>query len=429
MARDSLSALRDDYTSPIRDLLWGHIYLTPAMADLTASAPFKRLSRIAQLGPASGVYPGATHTRASHSIGVYHLARRLLIRLADAGALAWLSAAGVRSFLCASLLHDLGHFPYAHSLKELPLASHEALTALAILQKPLKELVARTGADPYFTAAIIDTKLETHDNSELLFYRRLLSGALDPDKLDYLNRDALCCGVPYGVQDVDFILSRLHPNLERGVDIDTKGILSVEALLFSKYLMYKAVYWHCTVRSATAMIKKTVQGALNAGLIVAEDLYGLDDAGLFLLLERLHDAEVHAPQAQSMEQLLALGSKVRNGRYFRLAAELSFDTERHQKYCDINLRPQQELTLAEELSQSLHRRINPEQIIIDKPEPFNFETGLFVSDAHCFFEHSSTVFKQELVKTLTNSLQCVRVFIAPDISDPSTLSAAIRDLL
>ncbi|MDR2103766.1 MAG: HD domain-containing protein, partial [Treponema sp.] len=254
MDNPAYAALQNGYTDPVRDVLWGHIYLTPALAALTKSLPFMRLCRIFQLGPVYYVYPGATHTRASHSIGVYHLARRLLINLVERGAGDWISPQGVHSFLCASLLHDLGHFPYTHSLKELPLRAHEELTGEIILTEPVKSLVAATGGDPYFTAAIVDTKLPGGHEGELQFYRKLLSGTLDPDKLDYLNRDARYCGVPYGAQDVDFILDRLQPSRERGVDIDSRGIPSVESILFSKYLMYRTVYWHRFLRSATAMI-------------------------------------------------------------------------------------------------------------------------------------------------------------------------------
>ena len=109
------SALTEGYSYPIRDVLWGHIFLSPALAALTDSAPFLRLHRINQLGPVLRVYPGASHTRASHSIGVYHLGKRLLQNLAERGADTWLTPSGVHSFLCACLLHDLGHFPYTHS--------------------------------------------------------------------------------------------------------------------------------------------------------------------------------------------------------------------------------------------------------------------------------------------------------------------------
>jgi HD superfamily phosphohydrolase len=308
------AALTEGFTDPVRDVLWGHIYLTPALAALAASPPFLRLTRIMQLGPVFMVYPGATHTRASHSIGVYHLGKRLLQNLAERGADKWMSAEGVRSFLCACLLHDLGHFPYTHSLKELPLRSHESLTGGIIAAEPVKSLVGNCGADPYFTAAIVDKDSPAGNgyakNTELLFYRRLLSGCLDPDKLDYLNRDARYCGVPYGIQDVDFILSRLSPHQERGVDIDSRLIPNVEAILFSKYLMYRTIYWHRQVRSATAMIKKALLAGLEAGLFRGEELYGLDDTSLFSLL---------AESGGTAENAAALARAVREGRLYALA--------------------------------------------------------------------------------------------------------------
>ena len=395
--KDIYAALQSGYTDPIRDVLWGHIYLTPELAALTKSEPFMRLGRILQLGPACAVYPGATHTRAAHSIGVYHLARRLLIDLANRGASSWITPAGAVSFLCAALLHDLGHFPYAHSLKELPLARHEALAAEIILREPLRSLVAKTGADPVFTAAIVDTGPERGGGGEgeLVFYRCLLSGALDPDKLDYLNRDARYCGVPYGAQDVDFILSRLHPSRERGVVIDGKGIPGVESILFSKYLMYRAVYWHPTVRSATGMIKKALMGALEDGVITPEDLYCLDDAGLFAL-----------PAGRS-HPLFPLAEEVRSGRLFVPLAEFPFDGAAHGNLLDIRRRSRHEEALAAELS--LPRKA----LVIDVPEPVSFETGLYVSDEGCCFSESSSVFNAALVDRLAGSLRIIRIFVDP----------------
>ena len=398
------AALFEGYTEPIRDVLWGHIYFTPALAALTESAPFMRLHRIMQLGPALRVYPGATHTRASHSIGVYHLARRLLCHLYDLGADRWLSAEGVNSFLCAALLHDLGHFPYTHSLKELPLKKHEALTGSLIASEPLKSLVAAAGGDPYFAAAIVDTQQTDGGETasgELLFYRRLLSGALDPDKLDYLSRDGRYCGVPYGAQDVDFILSRLQPHPERGVDIDSRGILAVESLLFSKYLMYRAVYWHRAVRSATAMVKKALLAGLEANVIAATELYNLDDQGLFALA------------AQRSHPLFSLVSAVRNGRLFIAAAELPFDETAHGKLLALAERSRLEENLAAELSPLLGKELGGNEIIIDLPEPVSFESGLFVTDENCFFSAGGSVFRKGLLDALVGSLRIIRVFIDP----------------
>jgi HD superfamily phosphohydrolase len=405
MGRDVYAALQTGYTDPIRDVLWGHVYLTPELAALTKSEPFMRLSRIFQLGPTYAVYPGATHTRASHSIGVYHLARRLLLYLTERGADVWLSPAGVVSFLCAALLHDLGHFPYTHSLKELPLLRHEALTAEIILREPIRSLVAKAGGDPALTAAIVDTELPVGSDQrsaekELVFYRKLLSGALDPDKLDYLNRDARYCGVPYGAQDVDFILSRLSPESEKGVVIDVRGIPSVESILFSKYLMYRAVYWHPHVRSATGMVKKALLGGLEDGVLKPEDLYGLDDAGLFALL------------ASRSHPLFHLAEKVRAGRFYEVAAAFPFDEDLYGNLLDIGSRPRHEEALAAELS------LSPEAVIIDVPEPISFETGLYVTsesgETGSDFSENSSVFKGGVVENLVKSLRIIRIFVDPD---------------
>ncbi|MDR2484071.1 MAG: HD domain-containing protein [Treponema sp.] len=395
------AALEQGFTAPVRDVLWGHIYLTPGMEALATSAPFMRLHRIFQLGPAYCVYPGATHTRAAHSIGVYHLARRILRNFAERGADAWISPVGVRSFLAAALLHDLGHFPYTHSLKELPLEDHEALTGKIIMAEPVKSLVADTGADPYLTAGIIDTDMPGDDEKELLFYRKLLSGVLDPDKLDYLNRDARYCGVPYGAQDVDFILSRLHPHCERGIDIDSRAIPSVESVLFSKYLMYRTVYWHPAVRSATAMIKKALLGGLENRSIAQEELYNLDDQSLFTLM------------AHRKDPLFALGDKVRDGCLYTTAAEFSYNETLHRELLDIANRSSHEETLAAELSDVSGIRLFPHEVIIDIPEPITFETGLYVTDKGCYFERSSGVFKGETVDSFIKSLHTIRIFIDP----------------
>ena len=410
-------ALETGFTEPIRDPLWGHIYLTAELAALTASPAFAKLARIQQLGPTASVYPGATHTRAAHSFGVYHLARRLLRSLLERGADAWTSPLGARSFLAAALLHDLGHFPYAHSLKELPLEDHEALTGKLILSPPLRELVGKAGADPYLTAAIVDKALPTGGNAETLFYRRLLSGVLDPDKLDYLNRDARCCGVPYGAQDVDFIYSRLIPHAERGVDIDSKGIPSVEAILFAKYLMYRSVYWHRGVRSATAMVKAAVKSGLEDGILASEELYGLDDAGLFALLaSRAHPA-------------FALAAAVREGKSFQVIAEFPFDEAVHRGLEDLQTRSLFEEELAGELSAALSRRIVTHEIIIDLPEPISFETGLLVADTGRPFSESTTVFSDATVAAFVRSLRVVRICANQEVAEAVAASSEARGLL
>ena len=111
-----------------------------------------------------------------------------------------------------------------------------------------------------------------------------MSGSLDVDKLDYLSRDAWMCGVPYGVIDVERLLSAL--TLARGpggrvsLALHEKGLAALESLLFAKYQMYRTVYWHHAVRSATAMFKRLVRRAITDGRISVDDVALATDDGL-----------------------------------------------------------------------------------------------------------------------------------------------------
>jgi HD superfamily phosphohydrolase len=403
------ATLNEGFSCPVRDVLWGHIYFTPELVALIDSSPFIRLNHILQLGPVHRIYPGATHTRASHSIGVYHLGRRLLQNLAERGAAGWLSREGVMAFLCACLLHDLGHFPFTHSLKELPLRPHESLTGAIILSEPIKSLIAECGAEPELTAAIIDYDQIPADKhpadpgpSELHFYRKLLSGCLDPDKLDYLNRDARYCGVPYGVQDVDFILSRLIPCPNSGVNIDSRLIPKVEAILFAKYLMYRTVYWHRQVRAATSMVKKALLESLETGIIKGEELYNLDDQSLFFLLRKKTGSK--------------LAEAVWSGKLYHAVAEIPLDRADHDFLKDIARRSHYEELLCEKF-RAAGVPLGNCDLIIDVPEHISFETGLFVLDENRSFAESSSALKTETLNSFVKTLYTIRIFINPEFSE------------
>ncbi|MGO8695087.1 MAG: HD domain-containing protein [Rectinemataceae bacterium] len=413
MSGSPLEHLTSAFTEPVRDPLWGNILLTPELEALASSPPFAKLARIKQLGPAHLVYPGATHTRRAHSIGVLHMARRLAWALAARGSLAFVSKEGLCSYLAAALCHDLGHFPFAHSLKELPLAEHESLTAKLVVAEPLRSLVGATGADPQAVAAIVDQGIPDKNDREIRFFRGLLSGVLDPDKLDYLSRDAAFCGVPYGIQDTEFVFQRVDVGPGDRLAIEERGLMSVESLLFSKYLMYRSVYWHRAVRSATAMIKKAVLLALGEAVLAPEDLYGLDDDGFYARLRGISFAP------------FALAEAVFEGRLHPVLLDIPFDEkdERHRAILDLGAR----LRLETELSERAGRegaRLRPLDVVIDLPEPVSFETDLQVlaeegtklanktHAAYSTFPSSPTVFSPEVVAGFARSLRRIRVFVA-----------------
>ncbi|UTC77807.1 HD domain-containing protein [Treponema sp. OMZ 799] len=393
----------NDFSKPIRDPIWKHIWMNDELYAVTKTVPFMRLYNIKQLGPAELVYPGASHTRAGHSIGVYNIALKMLNILLKKGADVWVSKEGAMSFLAAALLHDLGHFPFTHSLKELKLKEHEELTGELILKEPLRSEVAKIGAAPERTAAIITG--EGKDDAETAFFQKLLSGVLDPDKLDYLNRDAFYCGVPYGIQDTDFILSQLIPDKKNGIKIESKAILSVESILFSKYLMYKSVYWHKDVRIATAMMKKAIFTGIEREKFSPEDLYHQDDEGIFRLLEK-----TNYPEKKPAQDL-------RLGKIYHIIAEEAFQGEnpKHRNLEDLYKRRTAEETLAEYFSNKTGIKIGSEEIVIDIPERISFESDLFIEDEKKVFSESSTVFSKEFIKTLVPSLRKIRIAVSDKI--------------
>jgi HD superfamily phosphohydrolase len=402
--------LEHDYTNPVRDPLWKHIYFSDGLIDIINSLPFQELAGIKQLGPAYMVYPGATHTRFSHSLGVFHIAERLIKILLRAEEALPLSLEGVKAFLCASLIHDLGHFPFAHSLKELPLLKHEVLTGQVVLSEPLNSLIKdRLGADPYTVAAIVDHDLPNRGNNEIQFFRNILSGVLDPDKLDYLNRDAYFCGVPYGIQDVDFALSRILPHSDTGVAIDISGVAVVENILFSKYLMYRAVYWHRAVRVATAMIKKAVYLGLDKEQLRADDLYLLDDDTFFSKFR------------ESSFTPFSLIKNVSERTLHKTVLEQPFDVSKrlHKDVLSLDTRFKKEQELAALLSSVCGTGLHDEDVIIDIPEQISFEIQLPVWNGKEFiaYPRSGTVFSEEVVHNFTSTLRRLRVMVSPEYAD------------
>jgi len=357
-------------SEPIRDPVWKHIYLAPAHEKIISLPVFQELHDIKQLGPAYLVYPGATHTRFAHSLGTFHLARRLIGFLVRGNGRRFFTLEGIKTFLCAALLHDLGHFPFAHSLKNLGLVDHEVLTGRLVRERPLAGLVADgAGADPARVAAVVDATLPVEGDGEIIALRRLLSGVLDPDKLDYLNRDAYYCGVPYGVQDVDFILSEIRADEAAGFTITPKGLTAVEHILFSKYLMYKTVYWHKTVRAATAMVKKALRLALRDAAVAPEDLYRLTDSGLVRLAgRRAHPA-------------LALVGDVFERRLYKRIVSVPFgeENEGHRALAAPGGSLRREAEIADALRHALGRKVEEHEIVIDIPEALSFEIDLPVA--------------------------------------------------
>ena len=170
----------------VRDLLWKNIPLEPAAARVVDTPAFQRLRYVRQLGHAFLVYPGATHSRFEHALGVYHLARRALDGLAERGDLDGFAPDDALLIRLGALLHDVGHYPFSHALEEDGAASHETLAATHLRRPPLAAALAETGLDA--PVERLDALIRGTSPHPLA---GLIAGSLDLDKIDYLKRDAL----------------------------------------------------------------------------------------------------------------------------------------------------------------------------------------------------------------------------------------------
>ena len=269
----------------LRDPVWNNIRVDEITLELVDTEVFQRLRYVRQLGWTYLVYPGATHSRFEHALGTHHLSRRtlaLLCEAEDATSISEQEQAIVRS---AALLHDVGHYPFSHALEEIGALHHEDVARPLITQGAIASLLAsRLGDDA--PARVFDL-IRGESKSAL---QGLISGSLDLDKIEYLKRDAFMCGVPYGEIDVDRLTNSLvlvdDPATGRSaIGVQEKALSALESLLFAKYQMYRNVYWHHAVRSATAMYKRLVEDAIEAGIVDGRSLASYTDEGLMHRLE------------------------------------------------------------------------------------------------------------------------------------------------
>ncbi len=278
-----------DHPEIIRDPLWDNIRLDQAALLALDTPTVQRLRYIRQVGHTFLVYPGATHSRFEHALGAYHLTRRALAALEELGEIAPATADDCLAVRMAALLHDIGHYPFSHALEEAGFPSHEALGVAKLSQGELGDCLVRIGGRDFPTA--VGELISGLSRSPL---QGLISGSIDLDKIDYLSRDARMCGVPYGTVDVDRLLSSLTlVEVEPGrfeVGVQEKGVSALESLLFAKYQMYRNVYWHHAVRSATCMFKRAVRQAVRRGSVTVQAIADATDDGLMeVLIGRDHN--------------------------------------------------------------------------------------------------------------------------------------------
>lgn len=362
----------------IRDVVWGDVPIDRAVRALLETGGMQRLKGMSGLGFTSMAFPRARHTRFDHAIGVYYLTRLTLKRIADSGA--YLEDREVRGALAAALLLDVGRYPYS-----------QAVEGIALPGAPSLKELSRRWIEHTEIAKVLSNEwdLEPHNIFRLVsrggdpphsltptehLIRDILFGSLDADALDRMIRDAKGAKVPYGLVEVEPLISHLRivgQDNRAILTVSEEGAGSLQSLVFSRYLMHYNVYGHHAVRIPTVMFLRAVQDAIQAGGMTFDKLAEQDDAGAFVLVQ---------DSAEPESSTAALMKRLAERRPYHLA--LQFD-ERHPSYAslirlrdDASWRRRVEEAWARYLTRYRKGVAGPFDILIDLPEKEDFPVGL-----------------------------------------------------
>jgi HD superfamily phosphohydrolase len=395
--------------------------LTDRVRRLIDTPAFRRLAHISQLGLVSLVYPAANHTRQEHSLGVFLAAIEYLDRLAaDERFTAIVTPRDAEMFLAAALLHDIGHCPFGHPIEDLHLpqiSGHEQRAHRHITSAGVADVLRDDwGLDAKEVASLVASDARGRAQGIL---RSLLSGPIDVDKIDYLMRDSLHAGVPYGQHfDRRRLIGSLCLNeTGDGVAITDKGRTAAEMMVFARYVMFSEVYWHHAVRSATAMFQRAIF-TLQDDLDLERELVPLSE-------QRMIDTLRHHCRQHSESVLLEGIFGPTRQLYKRLAQYSLF--EEPETYRRLARRPYAELvraaeSIAETLGVAIGQRVASHEVLVDAP-PAELEVDF---DIEVFFPKQNVYRRlgdvSPVVRTLAQEqfddyVKRVRIFVHPRIAD------------
>jgi len=263
---------------------------------------FQRLRRIRQLSGAHLIYPGAQHTRFEHSLGVMHIASMAGQALAEKGVV---SFDDIQNLRLAGLLHDIGHGPFSHLFEEIfeekRKISHEDLGRDIILKTEIGDIISKNGFDKKLI-----TKLAFGD-SKLQFMNEIISGALSADIMDYLLRDGYFTGAEHAKID--------HHRLTHSLDVyknklalDKSSLVNFETMMISRFQMFKAVYFHKTVRAGEVMLLEAMdlaEGELGLSSMNLDEYLKLSDDVILAKLLNLpeHNSKLKASKKIATDYL------------------------------------------------------------------------------------------------------------------------------
>ena len=250
-----------DIVDPIHDFIRVYDYELP----IIDSPLFQRLRRIKQLSGAHLTYPAAQHTRFEHSLGVMHIASQAGFALNEKG---FLNSDDVQTLRIAGLLHDIGHGPFSHLFEEIireRKVSHEDYGKKIILNSEIGDILSKTGFDKKLITKI------AFGESKFQYLNEIVSGTLSADMMDYLLRDGYFTGAEHARVDYKRITQSLNVHKKK-IALERSSLYSFESMMHSRYQMFKAVYFHKTVRAAEVMLIQALR--------LADDEFGFTSFNL-----------------------------------------------------------------------------------------------------------------------------------------------------
>lgn len=409
-----------------------NIPLTDRVRRLVDTPQFRRLAHISQLGLVSLVYPAAIHTRFEHSLGVYRLALLYLKQLSrDPRFCSTVTPADAETFIVAALLHDLGHWPFCHPIEDLHLPGvpgHELFANGFLLAGEVADAL-RTDwrLDPREVVALLSEKPDTAKGRVLA---SMLSGPIDIDKMDYLYRDSLHAGVPYGR---NFDQARLIGSLclnqaGDGLAITDKGRTAAEMMVFARYVMFSEVYWHHAVRAATAMLQRAFFLAYHQ--LDLDALFRMAEPEFIDSLRRVAGT---GPAGELLDCLFG-----RSRRLYKRLAQYSF-FEHGELYQRLARRPYPWLAACAErfaaaAGEAIGNVVAPHEVLFDAPPThreieFHVEVYFAKEDRYRALGDVSPVVRTLAREQFDDYVKRVRIYVHPRLMQQLRQAADVHALL
>ncbi|MDG3132161.1 HD domain-containing protein [Streptococcus suis] len=240
-----------------RDPVHNYIHVDNELIyNLINTKEFQRLRRIKQLGTTSYTFHGGEHSRFSHCLGTYEIARRITQKFEDKYPELWNSTESLLTMV-AALLHDIGHGAYSHTFERLFHTNHEEMTCAIITSSETEVNHLLKQVSPDFPDRVASVINHTYPNQQVV---QLISSQIDVDRMDYLLRDSYFTGTNYGEFDLTRILRVIRPK-QNGIAFKESGMHAVEDYVLSRYQMYMQVYFHPASRSMEVLLQNLLKRA------------------------------------------------------------------------------------------------------------------------------------------------------------------------